>query len=297
MPSQTERKGGPPARRTGRPGTAPPRPKPKTSPTERLSVEIVCLGGDLLRGRIAPTNAQEIATFLSQRGAVVGRITIVDDSDRAVADAVREGLARGSRLVVTVGGLGPMTDDRTLAAVSDALQLPLAPSVHAREIVESAYRRLHRAGLVTRNGMTAAREKMCSLPIGGEPVPNSAGVAPGVVTRLAGGTGVLCLPGTPAEMRAVLEAAIPHLRDLAPKGVVARREVETPTRDESSLRPLLDRLAGEFPTLWIRSHPPGFGADDARIRVLLEAGAGDKQEAEALVEDAVRRLIALAAGG
>jgi molybdopterin-biosynthesis enzyme MoeA-like protein len=260
-------------------------------------VEIVCVGRDLVRGRTPISNAHEIAAFLSQRGAAVRRITIVDDTDRAICEAVTEALTRNARLVVTVGGLGPMTDDRTLGAVSDALKVPLALHARARDLVEAAYRRLHDEGLVSKNGLTAAREKMCSIPIGSEPVPNEVGVAPGVVARLAGGSGVLCLPGTPAEMRAVLAAAVPHLKDLMPRGVVARRDVETPTNDESALRPLLDTLSREFPSVWIQSHAPGFDAEDARVRVCLEAGAADKQEAEALVEDAVRRLIALAASG
>lgn len=138
---------------------------------------------------------------------------------------------------------------------------------------------------------------MCTLPIGSEPVPNPVGVAPGIVARLAGGAGVLCLPGTPAEMRAVLDASMPQLKDLAPRGVVARREVETPTGDESSLRVLLAALSQEFPSVWIQSHAPDFDAGGTRVRVSLEGCGTDKQEAEAIVEDAVRRLIALAARG
>ena len=239
---------------------------------------------------------QEIATFLSQRGAFIRRITIVDDSNRAIAETLTEALSRGTRLVVTVGGLGPMKDDRTMVAVADALQVPLAFNAHAKEMVEEAYRRLHRQRVVSKNGLTLAREKMCSLPLGSEPIPNAAGVPPGVLARIAGGFGILSLPGTPAEMRAVLEAAMQQLKDLAPRGVLARREVETPTSDESSLRPLLDTLSLEFPSIWIQSHTPGFEVKDAKVRVSIEAGAADKQEAEALVEDALRRLLALAAG-
>ena len=239
---------------------------------------------------------QEIATFLSQRGAFIRRITIVDDSNRAIAETLTEALSRGTRLVVTVGGLGPMKDDRTMVAVADALQVPLAFNTHAKEMVEEAYRRLHRQRVVSKNGLTLAREKMCSLPLGSEPIPNAAGVPPGVLARIAGGIGILSLPGTPAEMRAVLEAAMQQLKDLAPRGVLARREVETPTSDESSLRPLLDTLSLEFPSIWIQSHTPGFEVKNAKVRVSIEAGAADKQEAEALVEDALRRLLALAAG-
>jgi nicotinamide-nucleotide amidase len=289
-PFKAKRSGKPPAR------SAPPRPKPRAVEGERLTVEIVCPGREVLRGRTPSTNVQEIATFLAQRGAIIRRITIIDDSPRAISETLTEALQRGTRLVVTVGGLGPMNDDRTIAAVADTLQLPLAINVHAKAMVEDAYRKLHRQRVASSEGLTLAREKMCSIPLGSEPIPNSVGIPPGMFARIAGGAGILSLPGTPAEMRAVLEAAMEHLKDLAPRGVLARREVETPTGDESSLRPMLDTLAREFPSLWIQSHTPGSESKDARVRVSIEAGGADKQEAESLVEDALRRLLALAAG-
>ncbi len=259
-------------------------------------MEIVSVGRELLRGRTLDTNAPEIASYLSQRGASILRITTVDDQPPAITAAVTEALSRGTRVVVTTGGLGPMADDVTLHAVALALRVPLALHVGAKEMVESAYRRLHQQRLVSTDGLTRAREKMCSIPIGSEPIPNAAGTAPGVLARLPGGSAVLCLPGVPSEMRSVLEAAMAHLKDLMPKGAVARREVETPTADESSLRSLLDRLSKEFPAIWIKSEAPGFEVEDARIRVILEASAPDKNRAESMVEDALRRLIALAAG-
>lgn len=290
---------GPKVRRRIRPGVSPrPVPRiPRPAPTESTSAELVSVGRELLRGRTADTNAREIASFLSQADVVVRRITIVDDDEKAITAAVEEALARGTRLVITSGGLGPMADDRTLAAVSDALRLPLAMNAHAKEMVESAYRTLHQKRLVSKNGLTAAREEMCTLPIGGEPIQNAVGIAPGVFVRLPGGASVLCLPGVPAEMRSVLEAATEQLKDLLPKRALARREVETPTADESSLRSLIDCLSLEFPSVWVKSDPPGFGVEDARIRLILEASAPERNQAESIVEEALRRLLALAAGG
>jgi molybdenum cofactor synthesis domain-containing protein len=259
-------------------------------------VEIVSIGRELLRGRVSDTNGAWLAEWFSRRGALVHRIVVVDDTERAVTAAVAEALGRGTHLVLTTGGLGPAVDDRTLTAVSDALHLPMAVQPPARELVETAYLRLERQKKVARGGMTAAREKMASLPVGSEPVPNPAGIAPGVLVRVAGGGAVLCLPGAPEEMRATFEEAVPRLRELAPRGAVAQREVETPTADESALRPLLEQLAGEYPDVWIQSRPAETGRKEARSLVTLEAVAPTKNEAESVVETALRRLIALAAG-
>ncbi len=262
-----------------------------------LHVEIVCVGRELLRGRAAEAISPFIAANLSHRGAIVHRIATVDDTGRAIAAAVREALDRGARLVITTGGLGPADDDRTREGVADALRLPLAASHPAREMVESAYRRLRQGGFLQNVGLTAAREKMFMIPVGGEPLSNDVGIAPGILVRLPGGACVLCLPGVPEEARWVFQAGLDRLRDVLPKGSLAQREIETHTADESSLVPTLDRLAQEFPAVWIQSHAPGFGRRDARVRVTLEACSGTKEEAESIVEGALRRLLALAGGG
>ena len=259
-------------------------------------MEIVSIGRELLRGRVPDANGTWLAEWFSRRGALVHRIVVVDDTERAVTSAVTEALQRGTHLVLTTGGLGPAVDDRTLAAVSDTLHLPLAVQPPARELVESAYGRLEREKKVSRGGMTAAREKMAALPVGTEPVPNPVGIAPGMLARIAGGAAVLCLPGAPEEMRATFGEAVSRLRDLAPRGAVAQREVETPTADESALRPLLERLAAEYPDVWVQSRPAESGRREARSFVTLEAVAPTKNEAESVVETALRRLLALATG-
>jgi len=277
--------------------SARPRPRPRPVPGEWTSVEILSVGREILRGRTVDTNAQEIAACLSQRGATVRKITTVDDRESGITSVIADALGRGIRLVVTTGGLGPMADDRTLRGVADALRVPLAIHAGAREMVESAYRRLREKRLVSKEGLTSSREKMCSIPIGSEPIRNEIGIAPGVLLRLPGGAMVLCLPGLPTEMRCVLESAMSHLKEILPKGAVAHRDVETPTADESAVRSLVDRLTDEFPSVWVKSQPPDLDAADARVRVILEASAPDRAQAESLVEDALRRLLALAAGG
>lgn len=249
----------------------------------------------MLRGRVGDGNAPAVARYLSQRGAMIGRIVVVDDDERSISKALREALDRNPRLVVTTGGLGPSIDDRTLAAVADALGRPLALHPGAKSMVEASYRRLRERKLLTQGGLTAARERMCNLPVGCSPVENPVGVSLGVICRLPGGATVLCLPGMPDEMVAVLEAAMPLLKDAAPRASVAQREIESPTADESALRPLLEELAHQFPDLWINSHALGRRRGQ-KILITLESTGGSQKEAAAAVDAAVKRLLALAAG-
>ncbi len=272
-----------------------PAPKPRPERGRPVRAEIVAVGRELLRGVVQDRDAASVAGLLSGRGAIVHRITIVDDSERAIAAAVTEALDRGAHLVVTTGGLGPGLDDRTMGAISEALRKPLAVNAHARTMVEESYRRRHARGEVPHEGLNAAREKLFLLPVGSEPVPNPVGMTPGMLVKLPGGGVVLTLPGVPEESRAVLENAMELLRDVIPHIVLAQREVETPTSDESALRTVLDLLSEEYPSVSIKSLAPAVGRG-ARIRVTLEASAPSKKEAELAVEEVLRRLLDLAVG-
>jgi molybdopterin-biosynthesis enzyme MoeA-like protein len=165
----------------------------------------------------------------------------------------------------------------------------------AKHLVEESYRRMAEKGVVGRSGLTAARDKLCAVPLGAVPVPNRFGVSPGLLLKLAGGALVLALPGMPDEMQAVLEEALPLMR-VDFERAVAEREIESPTSDESTLTPLLDRLAHEFPGVWIQSRPAGSRRTGRRIVIRLEASGASRQEADSTVDSCVKRLLALAAG-
>jgi nicotinamide-nucleotide amidase len=246
-----------------------------------LHAEIVVVGRELLRGQLRDGNASWIAGELTRRGALVHRVTIVDDLERSIMNAVTEARERGVHL------------NRTLAGLAEALRLPLALSPPARDMVEASYRALKVSRVVGNSGLSASRQKMCLLPVGAEAVPNPAGVAPGMILRLTGGAAVVSVPGRPEESKAVFESAILRLRDLFPMRASAERELEAPTSDESSMRPVLDRLTEEFPGVWVKSHPPATRRKDP-IRVTLQSFAATKKEADTLVEGALRRLLALA---
>jgi len=274
------------------------RPAPKVRP-QRVGpfyVELLVIGRELLRGHVADRNSRAIAGVVSRRGGLVHRITILDDNERAIAAALREALDRNPHLVITTGGLGPATDDRTLAGVSTTLGQQLKMSPQARTMIEEAYERLVREKQVRSAALNVVREKMCLIPVNGIPIPNERGIAPGVVCKLPGGAAVVCLPGAPGEALQVLAAALSLLRDLPPRVHTARQEVEAPSADESLLPPLLEQISQEFPGLWVSSRPVTAGQPQPRVLVTLEASAPTEEEANTVLSGAVRRLLALSGG-
>jgi molybdenum cofactor synthesis domain-containing protein len=259
-------------------------------------VELISIGRELLRGRQADENGPALALEMTRRGWTMRRMTTVDDRDRSIADAVREALERNPHLVITTGGLGPAPDDRTLEAVAEALNRPLVLNADARTMVERGYEAMARRRLAAHGGLTSARQKMCAIPIGSSPVANPNGLAPGVLCPVPGGTTVLCLPGTPAEAKKVLTIALERIQGPRGRSHIIEREVEAPTADESELRGLLERLAAEYPQVWINSHPATPGQPGTPILIRFEASGRSDREATAAAEGAVKRLLALAAG-
>ncbi len=167
----------------------------------------------------------------------------------------------------------------------------------ARAMIERAYQRLLRAKQVRTAALNASREKMCKIPVGSLPVQNDLGIAPGVIRELPGGAAVVCLPGLPDEMQHVLEKAVLLLQDLTTQVCTAKRELESPTPDESSLSALIERLSNEFPGLWITSRTVRAGKRGLSVLVTMEAMAPSMEEANAVVSGAQRRLLTLAGEG
>jgi molybdenum cofactor synthesis domain-containing protein len=250
-------------------------------------VELVAVGRELLTGRIADTNSAWLAERLTDLGATVARIVVVDDDPAAVAAEVGGARSRGAALVVTAGGLGPTLDDRTLAGIAAALGKPLVEHPAAVAFVARRYEELAAAGLVADGALTPPRRKMARLPEGAELVDNAVGTAPGVLVA-----NVLALPGVPDEMRAVFAAALPRIRAcLGARAFVVERDVQSGSGDESVLAAALERVLEEEPGVYLKSFATTF-APGGDLRIRITARATDRAEAEALVERAASRLAA-----
>ncbi len=59
--------------------SAQPAPKVRPQRGGPVRVELISIGRELLRGRIADGNAQKVSRFFTQKGAIIRRITVVDD--------------------------------------------------------------------------------------------------------------------------------------------------------------------------------------------------------------------------
>jgi nicotinamide-nucleotide amidase len=221
-----------------------------------VDLEIICVGNELLIGKIQNTNAHWLSKQATQLGVNVKRVTIVQDAVEEIATCIREAIARKPQFIITTGGLGPTFDDKTLQGIAEALSRQLEVNQKALAMVKQKYvDYAKKRESTTETELTPARVKMATLPEKTEPVNNPVGTAPGVRVDL-GGTVLFALPGVPSEMEAIFnETVVPLLKGVAGGSVFFERSIIADAIMESRLAPIIDRVMSNNHGVYIKSHP------------------------------------------
>jgi nicotinamide-nucleotide amidase len=287
-----------------------------------MRAEILTIGDELCRGEIIDTNSSHLAGVLWDLSITTRWMTSCNDDEPDIAAALSQAVARAD-LVVCSGGLGPTEDDLTVDVLSRLAGVEPVIDEPSRAKMEAlfAQRSLPPSGEAAKTGtgnqptaVTAIQLRQVRVPTGARVFHNPAGLAPGFEVALHG-VPVICLPGFPREIHAilaaVLEARFAELREAA--GAVeriARRIYRVFGRGESQIsqacRGLVDGVAGasihyqvKFPEtmvkLVVRDRDRDAAAArlaelDGQLRERLRGflyGDGD----ETLVDRTVRRLI------
>jgi molybdenum cofactor synthesis domain-containing protein len=258
-------------------------------------VEMLTVGRELLIGRTLNTNALWVGKRLAAMGTMLKRVTTVDDDLGEIADSLRGALRRSPDFLVVVGGLGPTPDDMTLKGIARGLGVGLERSGAALALIKEHYEK-RGLGAVE---LTPARVKMALLPVGGVPVENRVGTAPGVRVR-AGDTTVYALPGVPAEMRSIFKRSVePEVRKRL--GELHRKYLTLKVEGvlESEMAPVIAEGLRRHPGAYIKSHPKGIREGVSRLELDIAVVGEDpaKTEAEALRIAGELERAAVAAGG
>ena len=252
-------------------------------------IEIICVGNELLIGKIVNTNAHWLAKRATSLGVTVKRVTVVSDDVAEIAKAIRESLKRRLGLIITTGGLGPTFDDKTLQGIARALNRKITLNGKALRMVKEKYEVYAKDGRIERFELTAPRLKMAKLPGGSRPLPNPVGTAPGVQAKV-GKTFLIALPGVPSEMKAIFEESVaPLVKKEAGANVFFERSIFIDGIMESALAPLVDRVMGDNSYVYIKSHPRG-QEKKPHLEVHFSTTAKDLDTAEKCIDDALTQL-------
>ncbi len=251
--------------------------------------EIIVVGREILTGRTLDTNSNWLAKRITALGGDIKRVAVVDDELASICGELRTALGNNSRVIVTTGGLGPTSDDKTLEALALALEVKMELNPRALDFVKGRYALFKEKGFVDTDELLPSREKMAILPRGAEMLPNPVGAAPGV-KLCAGETLILCLPGVPKEMRAIFEeAALNDIKDLFKRRFFLEKTITTTMGDESKLGEILDRVMKDLPRVYLKSRPTYFGRD-VRLEVTITATGDETDEVEARIGEAISQI-------
>lgn len=240
-------------------------------------VELICLGTELLIGKILNTNAHWLAHNITQLGGQVQRITIAGDHLHEIQSVLQDALHRKPALIITTGGLGPTFDDKTLEAVALALDVPLTINSTALQLIRKKYKQYEQIRKENIE-LTPARLKMAQLPKNSRALPNPIGTAPAVLST-SGLSTIINLPGVPSEMKAIFQASIvPLITDAVGNLHFYEKNLLVKEIIESALAPLIDRTMTEYPTVYIKSHPQAAEPIPV-IDLHLSTSASDQRDA------------------
>jgi nicotinamide-nucleotide amidase len=227
-----------------------------------VKVEVVVIGNELLDGSRSDEHVAHLGSHLTARGADVVRATIVPDDPRLIEDVMRLALASAD-VVITTGGLGVTSDDRTKHA---------AARIAGRRLVldERTLARV-RARFEDRGiAMPEINIAQAMVPEGARTIDNHHGTAPGLLIEKDGAL-LFVLPGVPAEMRGMLEDyVLPFLEGRGLRRLAQERLVRTTGIPESRLAEIVAPLAKRFARTEIAYLPSRAGVD---LKIVSRAGA------------------------
>src|SRR5215208_4864346 len=100
---------------------------------DRMQIEVICTGDEVLTGKIVNTNFSYISQKLEDAGLSVRWGTTVGDDRETLLEAFRQAAARADAVIVN-GGLGPTVDDlsQEIAAQAAGCELVLNEEWFAR---------------------------------------------------------------------------------------------------------------------------------------------------------------------
>lgn len=211
----------------------------KSEPNKaRVRFELITLGNELLLGLTQNGHLSFIGAELSRFGVELTRNVTITDSADEIGRQFRESWGR-SDVVITTGGLGPTSDDRTRETIAGVLgqKLILDPAIETQ--IADRFARINRK-------MTPNNRRQAFRPERGEAIENRFGTAPGLWVEQDGKVLVM-LPGPPAELQPMFtDQVMPRLASLGlVRAGVGYVQVRTVGVGESSLEndiaPVLER--------------------------------------------------------
>ena len=206
-------------------------------------IDFIAIGDEILTGKISDTNSTFVAQILFDAGFELSEIHVIPDNlDQIKNTLVR--LSKHSRVVIVTGGLGPTSDDITVAAVCSWLGVETEVHDPSKQKIISFFNARGRP-------IFPHSLKQAQIPKGAEIFFNEVGHAPGIKIQL-GECVFYFMPGVPHEMKPMFEGQIwPSVRGLIGGGKRGKsRTWRCLDITESDLQEKMNPIEADLPKGW-----------------------------------------------
>jgi molybdenum cofactor synthesis domain-containing protein len=254
------------------------------------TVEILCIGNELLSGITLNTNAHWISKKITNIGGFVRRVTVIRDDLDEINLTLTHSLSRKPKWIIICGGLGPTYDDKTLLGVGKTLKKGLKLNNIALDMVKKSYSARHQKVKINN-----ARLKMAIIPRGSTPIQNPVGNAPAVLLSV-NQTRIMCLPGVPIEMKAIVTRNIlPQIKQEIGNFTIREINYYVQGISEAMISSRLTKIVASAPKdrLYLKTHPQGYVDNIPTIRIQVVSKGYDTEEVKHLMNKVSKRLLAV----
>jgi nicotinamide-nucleotide amidase len=222
-------------------------------------IQLLLTGNEIMSGDTVDSNSATVALRLAELGLPVTRKVTVGD-DPALLHRELTDLCRHSDVVIVNGGLGPTVDDLTAEVLAATAGVPLAEHPEALRHLESWCGRRNLQ-------LNDANRKQAMLPSGVDLVANPIGSAVGFQLEVEGCL-VICTPGVPGELKAMLDTILDTLSGRFPASArVSILRLQTFGLGESTAQQLIVDAGIDWPA----GIELGFRAGAPQMEVKLTA--------------------------
>ncbi len=241
-----------------------------------MTVEIICVGTELLMGTVVNTNA----AFIAQRCVALGLDcfyqSVVGDNAERLEAAIRMACDRSDTVILS-GGLGPTEDDLTKETAAKVMGKELIPDEKAWKHITSYF---EKRGLE----LTENNRKQALVPEGSKVLYNKNGTAPGIILE-GEKNRLILLPGPPIELTYLWQEWVEeYLKSLSGDFLISEMVKicgSGESKVETELKDLID--AQDNPTI-------ATYAKTGEVDVRVTAKAQDEKECKKLLKPVVKEI-------
>jgi len=230
---------------------------------DRVKVEIITIGDEILIGQIVDTNSAWMATELNKCGFELAQITSVHDDAAHIVESLEMALKRAD-VVLFTGGIGPTKDDITKQTLTKFFNTKLVFDESVIRNIEQLFSTRPNFVLNELTRLQAMVPEDCTV------IQNVVGTAP-LTWFERDGKVVVSMPGVPYEMKnAMSTEIIPRLQKHFKTPVLLHKNVQVYGYGESSLALLIADWENELPEFVSLAYLPNSGIVKLRLSGLLD---------------------------